>query len=203
MGKVTERDGLRIESFGGEAARRFIPALSQLRVAVFRDFPYLYEGTLDYERNYLETYVRSPDSVVVVASDGGRAIGAATAVPLEHEPGYITAPFVARGYDLSKIFYCGESVLESGYRGRGIGVAFFDHREAWARDLGRFERIAFCGVVRPVDHPRRPKDYLPLDAFWRKRGYEKVDGLTCQFPWQDMDETEPTPKTMQFWMKRL
>lgn len=30
--------------------------LAALRVKVFREWPYLYEGSLDYERNYLRRY---------------------------------------------------------------------------------------------------------------------------------------------------
>lgn len=194
---------IRVESFVGSAARRFIPDLARLRTQVFRDFPYLYDGTADYEENYLRTYIQSPESVIVIAFDGETIVGAATALPLAHEPDYATAPFRARGYDLSKLFYCGESVLDRRYRGRGLGVAFFEHREAWARTLGRFTHSCFCGVVRPADHPRRPKDYVPLDAFWQKRGYRKVEGLTTEFTWRDLDEAEPTPKPMQFWMKEL
>jgi GNAT superfamily N-acetyltransferase len=194
---------VRVESFTGTASRRFIPDLARLRAQVFRDFPYLYEAAPDYEENYLRTYTQSPDSVIVIAFDGAAIVGAATALPLEHEPDYATAPFRAGGYDLSKLFYCGESVLDRRYRGRGLGVAFFDHREAWARTLGRFTHSCFCGVVRPANHPRRPKDYIPLDAFWQKRGYRKMDGVTTEFTWRDLDEAEATPKRMQFWMKEL
>jgi len=196
-------DKVRVESFTGSAARRFIPDLARLRAKVFYDFPYLYEATPDYEEQYLRTYTASPDSVIVIAFDGDAIVGAATALPLAHEPDYATAPFKARGYDLGTIFYCGESVLNRAYRGRGLGVAFFEHREAWAKKLGRFTRSCFCGVVRPADHPRRPKDYVPLDAFWQKRGYRKMDGMTAAFTWRDLGESEPAPKTMQFWMKEL
>ena len=89
------------------------------------------------------------------------------------------------------------------YRGHGIGVGFFNEREAHARSLGRFRYATFCGVVRPADHPRRPKDYAPLDAFRRRRGYEPIPGLIGQLSWQDLDEDTESAKPMQFWIKRL
>jgi hypothetical protein len=49
----------------------------------------------------------------------------------------------------------------------------------------------------------RPQDYVPLDTFWRKRGFEKVDGLTTSFSWKDVDQPEETAKPMQFWLKAL
>ena len=87
--------------------------------------------------------------------------------------------------------------------GRGLGHAFFDHREAQARALGRFAHVAFCAVVRPDDHPLRPKDYMPLDGFCQKRGYAKVDGLIARFTWKDIDQPAESGKPMQFWMRAL
>lgn len=200
---MAEANALRVERFTGEAALRFVPELARLRIEVFREFPYLYEGSREYEEGYIRTYTKSPDSVVVIAFEGARVVGAATGLPLAHEPESVRTGFAARGIDVDSVFYCGESVLERTYRGRGLGVSFLDHREAHARTLGRFRHMAFCGVVRPADHPRRPKDFVPLDRFWTKRGYRKMDGLTGTITWRDLDEAEETPKTMQFWMKDL
>lgn len=194
---------LKIESFSGADARRFVPELACLRIRVFRDFPYLYDGSEDYERTYLRTYTESQDSVIVIAFDGEAVVGASTALPLEHETANIVEPFRALGYDVASVFYFGESVLLKEYRGQGAGVAFFDGREAWARKFGRFRFASFCGVVRPADHPRRPKDYVPLDAFWTKRGYRPVPELEATFHWRDLDEAEQSAKRMTFWIKEL
>ena len=45
----------------------FIPDLAALRIRVFREFPYLYEGTTDYEREYLHTDIQAPNAIIVVA----------------------------------------------------------------------------------------------------------------------------------------
>ncbi len=89
--------GIRIERLAGERLKRHLPDLARLRIAVFRDFPYLYEGTQAYEENYLRTYAEAPDSVVVGAFDGERVVGAATALPLRHEPPDLTRPLAERG----------------------------------------------------------------------------------------------------------
>jgi GNAT superfamily N-acetyltransferase len=194
---------LRLERLSGDKLKQFIPELASLRITVFRDFPYLYDGDLAYEEGYLKTYIEAPNSVIVLAFDGDRVVGASTGIPLVHETDEVKAPFITAGYDVNKVFYCGESVLLSEYRGQGAGVAFFDHREDHAREIGGFGFSCFCGVQRPDDHPRRPAGYKPLDNFWRKRGYEKHPELNTTFSWKELDETEESPKPMTFWMKTL
>jgi len=187
----------------GTELGRHIPDLARLRLQVFREWPYLYDGDEAYERRYLQTYLRSDRSTVVLALDGDRAVGASTALPLSDEADYVTAPFLARGLDLSRIFYFGESVLDPAYRGQGIGVRFFEEREAHARGFGSFDTACFCAVQRPESHPARPADYVPLDAFWQKRGFAQDPGFTTGFSWRDLGEAGETEKPMAFWFKRL
>jgi GNAT superfamily N-acetyltransferase len=194
---------VRVERLTGSALTAAVPELARLRMTVFRDWPYLYDGTLDYEQDYLAMFVTAWGGIVVAAYDGDAMIGAATAAPLTESATEFAAPFLARGGDPAKIFYFGESVLLKTYRGKGLGHSFFDHREAHARSFGRFTLAAFCAVQRPADHPLRPQDYVPLDTFWRKRGFEKADGLTTSFSWKDVDQPEETDKPMQFWLKAL
>ncbi len=192
---------IRIERCSGPALEKFIPELARLRIAVFRDFPYLYDGDIDYEKKYLQTYIDCPDSVIVIAFDGDKVVGASTAIPMKYETDELKKPFIEQGYDLDEVFYCSESVLDKNYRGLGIGVRFFEEREAHAKDLGGFKHICFCCVERPTDHPRRPADYVPLDQFWTKRGYVKHPELHTTYVWKDLDDENETPKPMTFWLK--
>ena len=88
------------------------------------------------------------------------------------------------------------------YRGQGVGVRFFEEREAAARRHG-YPVTTFCSVVRPADHPARPKDYVPLDEFWKHRGYEKRPDLVSTFDWKDIGERHESEKPMVYWMKTL
>jgi GNAT superfamily N-acetyltransferase len=193
---------LRYEALTGAAVASVLDDVARLRISVFRGFPYLYDGTLDYERDYLARFAASEGAVVVVARDGDAVVGAATGCPLAAEHDAFTAPFIARGLDIASIFYCAESVLLPDYRGMGAGHRFFDLREAQGRRLGA-RQSAFCAVMRPTDHPARPNGYVPLDAFWHKRGYAPVEGLTTSFSWRDLGESHDTLKPMQFWMRDL
>lgn len=179
-----------------------LPDVARLRIKVFRDWPYLYDGDAAYEQDYLQTYRDSADAILVAAFDGDQLVGAATGTPMEDHAEDFAAAFDGQGIDLTDIFYCAESVLLPEYRGQGIGHAFFDVREDHARAMGR-RYVTFCGVVRPDDHPLRPAGYQPLDPFWRKRGYTPVDGAVAQFRWKDTDQPRETAHRLQFWMRQL
>ncbi|MGE3294718.1 MAG: GNAT family N-acetyltransferase, partial [Geminicoccaceae bacterium] len=58
---------VRIERLTGDRLKLLLPDLARLRIAVFRAFPYLYEGSLEYEERYLQTYHEAADSVIVGA----------------------------------------------------------------------------------------------------------------------------------------
>ncbi len=183
----------------GSAFQTVFDELAALRMAVFYDFPYLYEGSVDYEKAYLETYARSERSLLFAVYDGEQMVGATTALPLPDETPEVQAPFVAADYDLDTIFYFGESILLPAYRGRGLGRQFFDEREAHARQFGQYRITCFCAVQRPGDHPLRPADYQPLDAFWAHRGYERDESLQSEFIWLDRNEAVETAKPMIYW----
>lgn len=188
-----------------DAIATVIPDLARLRVGVFREFPYLYDGSAAYEADYLKLYARTPGAVVVAARDaaeGGRIVGAATALPLAAEHAELLAAFRAARLPVERLYYCAESVLEPAWRGRGIGHAFFDHREARARALG-YRDACFLSVIRPDDHPRCPRGYRPHDAFWHKRGYAPVPGFAASFTWRDLDESHASPKAMTLWRRAL
>ncbi len=174
-----------VRALSGAALAEAIDDLARLRIAVFRDWPYLYDGEADYEAAYLREFAAAPDAVLVAAIDDGVIVGAATASPMAAQKAEFQAPFAERDMDVARLFYFGESVLLPAWRGRGIGHAFFDAREAAARAAGA-SHACFCAVVRSADHPAGPADYRPLDTFWHSRGYAPVAGLVTQFAWRDV-----------------
>ncbi|MFV0369905.1 MAG: GNAT family N-acetyltransferase [Hyphomicrobiaceae bacterium] len=194
---------LKVTSLTGAAIKDVLPDLARLRMEVFRDWPYLYDGSLDYEQDYLATFAAAPGAVCVVACDGEKIVGASTGLPMGYADDEFKEPFESAGFTLAEVFYCGESVLLPTHRGGGVGHAFFDHREAQAKKLGGCKHSTFCRVVRPDDHPLKPKEYRALDGFWTKRGYAPVDGLVAHFKWKDVDQDEETSKPLQFWMRTL
>jgi GNAT superfamily N-acetyltransferase len=195
-------DRISVERVTGELLAARLDELARLRIEIFREWPYLYEGSIEYERNYLATYAKSGDSAIFAARDGEMIVGAATGLPAAQASENVRRAFSGHGVPLDPAFYFGESVLDPAYRGRGIGVRFFAEREAYALGLG-YRTAYFCGVVRAERDPRRPPDWQPLDSFWRKRGYAPVPGMLARFSWMEVGAAQSTEKEMQFWSKDL
>jgi GNAT superfamily N-acetyltransferase len=194
---------IRVETFAGAAMTPYLPALARLRIAVFRDWPYLYDGNEEAEQRYLSAFSASPGAGLVVAFDGAAAVGCSTCAPLCESDESVIAPFHAHGIDPARVFYFGESVLLSPYRGQGAGVAFFAAREAHARAVSNCDFAAFCAVIRPDDHPMRPAGAIGLDAFWRKRGFTPRPGLECRMRWKQVNTGQEVENRLAFWMKSL
>lgn len=194
---------LRLERLHGSGIAERMDELADLRMTVFREWPYLYDGDIDYERRYLQYYVDSPRAFALLVFDGDRPIGATTAMPLADEAEAMKEPFRAAGFDINRIYYNAESVLLPEYRGRGLYRTFFRERESLARSYGDYDWITHCAVQRPDDHPMRPENARPLDEVWRHFGYERRPDLMASFPWRDIGDTEETDKPLLFWLKAL
>jgi GNAT superfamily N-acetyltransferase len=191
-----------LQTVTGQALHAHQPPLAVLRVAVFREWPYLYAGDDAFERRYLARYAATPSAAMVLAMAEGAIVGASTCLPLAAETPNVRAPFEAAGWPVERVCYFGESVLLRPYRGLGIGVKFFAAREAHAASIG-LDLCTFCSVIRPEDHPLRPADHVKLDEFWRHRGYTPRPDLVCTMRWQDVDQDVETDKQLSFWVKSL
>ncbi|WP_092405124.1 GNAT family N-acetyltransferase [Dokdonella immobilis] len=194
---------LRVLSLRGAEIAGWLPAVARLRIAVFREYPYLYDGDEAYEARYLATYARSPGGVLVVVLDGEEVVGASTGMPLAGTEAEFQAPFLERRMPIETVFYCAESVLLREYRGRGLGHRFFDEREAHARALGAFAWTAFAAVDRAEDDPRCPADYRSNAPFWARRGYVRQPDMTMALAWKQVDCETETEQALTFWLRRL
>jgi len=190
-----------IKRFVGREMEEILPELAALRIQIFRDYPYLYEGDFEYEKKYLKRYSRSEMGFLAALYDQDCLIGAATALPLLDEEDFVRRPFQEQSWPLESVFYFGESVLLPKYRGQGLGHIFFDERERFALQNSHFRWTSFCAVVRPESHPAKPVNYRSLNEFWKKRGYEPVPALKSEFSWADLGSTIETAKPMQFWIR--
>lgn len=188
----------------GKEFSPYLEVVAQLRIKIFKEYPYLYDGSLSYEMKYLNRYTKSVDFMCVLAMVDGVPVGATTCMPLAQEEDIFKEPFLRDGYDVEKIFYFGESILLSEYRGHGIGKRFIELREVFAKEtISELTHTCFCAVQRVDDHPLAPNNYKDLKGFWNNNAYYPVTGLKTKLSWKDINEKQESEKVMQFWLKEF
>lgn len=184
-----------------------ISEIAGLRISVFREFPYSYDGSMDYEVKYLSRYLNADNALFIGAYDttldkDQELIGVSTCLPLVEEESFVQKAFTDASCDLRDYFYFGESVVLPKYRGQGIGRKFFSEREMFALSFSQIKYTTFCAVERPKEHPLRPPIYRTSDEFWKSLGYTKQENLISEFSWTDVGDNEETVKKMIHWTKK-
>lgn len=187
----------------GQDVTPYIAELAALRIQVFRDYPYLYDGSVQYEANYLQRYAKAKHSIVSLCQYQGQIVGATTGMPLVEEELEFFDLYKKHGFKPEEIFYFGESVLLKEHRGHGAGRLFMKFREEQARRCNGIRYSSFCAVMRPDDHPLRPAHYRGLEMFWRNLGYQPIPGMIGALSWRDLGEDSESEKPMQFWLRSL
>ncbi|MBY0424025.1 MAG: GNAT family N-acetyltransferase, partial [Cytophagales bacterium] len=89
----------------GKDIEPYISDLGKLRISVFYDFPYLYEGDLAYEKQYLKVYSTHSQGFLFAVYDQKEMVGATTGIPLLFETSDIQAPFISHGIAIESVFY--------------------------------------------------------------------------------------------------
>lgn len=174
--------------------------LATLRLEIFREYPYLYEGRREDELKYLGSYAAAPDACVILARDGSNVIGAATGMPLIHEDAQMIDAFAGAALPLEKIYYIGELLFRPAYRNGGLGQKLLGQIESHICTLGRYSRLTCATVERPDDHPLRPSGYIPITSFLDRTGFVRLTGVTAHFTWRETDGVK-RDHPMQFWLK--
>lgn len=192
---------IHVRSFTGSGIKPYVHSIAKLRMEIFREYPYFEEPHLERELQYLNMVCSCKEAISVLIFDGTTLVGVSLGLPLSIEEPAVLLPFKDKHLDTDSYFFFGDSALLKQYRGRGIGHHFFDAREAHVQQFKKYKHICFCV---PFPHEENePQDYIPLDDFWRKRGYIHHPDMRCTLAWVELGKTEVSTKQMSFWIKDL
>jgi GNAT superfamily N-acetyltransferase len=194
---------IHVRSFNGTGLKPYLHSVAKLRMEVFKEYPYFEEPNLDRETQFLKKIFLNKESIGVLIFDNTTLVGMSLGYPLTIEEPSLHHPFKKRQLDIEAYFFFEDSALLKAYRGRGIGHHFFDAREAHVAHYKKFKHICFCFPDSLEVDPQRPKDFIPLHDFWRKRGYAQHPEMKCTLSWKAIGEARPTEKQMVYWIKDL
>lgn len=193
---------LDIKILHGNEAKPFLNDIAQMRIEMFREFPYLYDGSIEYERNYLEGYFSSPSSTIILGFSGKRLIAFSSSIALNDEMDEIKQPFIDQKLPLKDYFYIGEMMIQPEFRGKGLLRQFFDTQENYAKQNG-YKHSVFMTVRRSDEHIERPEDYKDIAPIWRHFEYEILPNMQIDMPWQRVDTGKEEMNVLDVWYKKI
>ena len=155
----------------GHHTQEYINDVATLRLLVFREYPYLYDGDRRTELDYPNGYSSNENSILVIAKDGEKIVGAISGKPLLETEEAFLVPFAQQRLPVQGIFYLGEIMLLKEYRGQGVGSQLYRRFEDVVKQKEKYQKMAILEIVREDQDPRKPKSYIPGHEFWRKLGY--------------------------------
>lgn len=195
------------QSYSGAQIEAILPDVAGLRIRVFRDYPYLYDGNREYEEKYLQGLARNERSLVAVARVDGAVVGAATALPLASDAeilGGIDRQFAKLGLDARDYYYYSEIVVDAAHRGHGIAREFYRRRKDRAVALG-YRKVCFAAIEREPGVLPAPADYFDPAPMWATMGFVKHPGIFVTFRWPTLTPagTQDMDHRLVFWLKDL
>ena len=189
----------------GLEIEKYLDDVIKLRIAVFREYPYLYDGNIEYEKEYFKDFIKDQTARVILVKDSGKVVAVATSIALSnaHLCDDTHKPFVGKGYDVDRFYYYGEIMIDKAYRNKGISKQIYRLRQKEAVSLG-FDMLCFATIIKDTDNV--PVDYFDPSQMWRSMGFvEHLDmQVECEWPKiQNDGSTKDQTSKLNFWIKKI
>lgn len=200
---------INIKIFVGEEVIPYIRTIAEMRIRIFKEYPYLYMGNLEYEEKYLQSYSLNAKAMLAVAYSNEKVVGISTGIPLLSESEIINVcenSLKQQDKDPSKYYYYGEILIEHNYRGLGISSKLYKAQDALASSWG-FKHTSILTVHRSDNHPLRPQNYKDSNCIWEHLGFFKnLPPLTIRYNWPTIQadgSIVDDSNLMEFWERPL
>ncbi len=192
-----------------ECTQEEIAQLAQMRLDYFREYPYLYDGTLEYEKNYLGEYKeKAVDGYLVQAfdeKDGEKMLvgiltgcGFCSDIEIIRDGAKL---FAENNISTQDRYYLGEAIIIPEYQGRKILPHMLWELGKQVIKLNKYSSLCFLTVIREENDSRKPEGYKSTDTLWEKLGCHRVK-ITSSFEWptiMDDGSVHDVHNDVEFW----
>lgn len=190
----------------GQDIKPVIGFVAQKRLDTFCEYPYLYEGTMEYERAYLENFsIPENNAAIAMAYYNQKAIGFVTAIPLIHaEIVQESLPSLENeGINTKKCFYISEGIVDQEHRKQKIALRLYGLIKKYAHEKG----FTIESVLNESheEHPLKPKNYIDINNTFIAHGAVKtITTLKAIWPTFQVDgSVKEQEHVLQYWVKNL
>lgn len=196
-----------IEIVTGRDIANYINAIADFRINIFKEYPYLYEGNIDAEYDYLKNYLTNNQSILVIAKSQKKIIGLATGVPVMSDFPLLQGvrdEYLRRNIDPSLYYYYGEVIIDKNFRGKKIGSKLRQLMDEKIKTWN-FHNVCVFTVIREKEHALRPKNYIDMEKILEHLGFQRSGyEIHCKWPTIiNKDKVEIIENTMELWEKRI
>jgi len=178
----------------GSDMEQYVNDMIRLRLTVFRESPYFYDGTEGEERAYLEQHLHSEKGLFLIAKTGDHVIGMLSGTPMKDRDDY-AYPYVKNAIPTDSIFCLGELVVEQSDHREQIGLNLYQLFEEHVRSLGSYDTISECVVLHPIAGEGK--------SILMQVGGSKCPNLVYHCFWKEIDQEVSTDHVMEYWSKQL
>ena len=177
---------IRIEIITSLKIASYIDKVSEMRLRIFKEYPYLYYGTMAAEKNYMMLYTTDAKATLALAYDDNKIIGISTGIPLLSNADIINdCPnlLMESGEVPADYYYYGEILLEREYRGYGISSRLYAAQDLLVKKWG-FNKCCILTVMRDMQHPLKPENYQCTENIWKHLSFKQFEHpITTMFTW--------------------
>lgn len=197
-------DGYSMDILVGDTIEQILPFTQQMCLTYYREYPYLYEGTLEEQQACHSWFSKLKHSAVAIAYYDNKPVGFLSGASFvdfaEHYTGSLTV-FKNAGLDPAQYYYFADVIIEKEHRGHSLCKKLFAALEQYASNLGYAKN---CLVVEShATHPCKPADYRELGDLWIRLGYTESPA-TISFKWNTIQSDgtqERQEHILRYWIK--
>ncbi len=190
---------MRIVSLQGEAIQPYVKDITELCLVIYREYPYLYEGTEAEYGPFIQEYAQSPHGIACLLFDDEKPVGVAIGVPLSAMRKNYQDGFAQFAPELTSVYYLAEFLLLTDYRNKGYGRELYRQFESLIP--AEYPTLSFCKIAERDTHPLMPQNYSPVDTFWRKLGYTEHKDWSFFVSWDDVGTLGNSSHQLIYWTK--
>ena len=148
--KKIDKSKIVIKNYFGKDVNSLLDQVCRMRIEFFREYPYLYVGNYEYEKEYITGLSKSSRSMIASAYYENELIAISTALPLVSEADILEELpkiFSNAGYDPTRYYYYGEIIILPDYRGIKLSQRLYNEHQTFAQKWG-YKNACLAVVVR-------------------------------------------------------
>jgi GNAT superfamily N-acetyltransferase len=194
---------MRMELLHGKEIDAHVKQITDLALIIYREYPYLYEGTEEEYLPLIQHYAQSERGLAYLLYDDEKPVGVAIGTALQSMRESYKEPILNSHLkdEIDSLFYLGEFLLLKEYRGKGFGKQMYNDFEKTVKTNKSYTGICFCKIVEFDQHPGMPANYKPLDGFWSTLGFHKLPNIQFSVSWRNVNEQNESPHQLVYWIK--